>query len=42
MPERFLDATGQLDLSKGDPAEFTFGFGRRCVADVSLTHAFTW
>ena len=31
MPERFLDATGQLDLSKGDPAEFMFGFGRRCV-----------
>ena len=29
MPERFLDASGQVDLSVGDPAEFIFGFGRR-------------
>ena len=29
MPERFLDADGQLDVSKGDPTEFMFGFGRR-------------
>ena len=30
-PERFLDAKGELDLSKGDPASFVFGFGRRSV-----------
>ena len=31
MPERFLDQEGKLDLSKGDPTEFMFGFGRRYV-----------
>ena len=30
-PERFLDANGELDLSKGDPSDFVFGFGRRSV-----------
>ena len=30
-PERFLDANGRLDLTTGDPAEFVYGFGRRCV-----------
>ena len=29
LPERFLDAQGQLDLSDGDPADIVFGFGRR-------------
>lgn len=31
VPERFLDANGRLDLTTGDPAEFVYGFGRRCV-----------
>ena len=31
MPERYLDADGNLDLSRGDPADFVWGFGRRCV-----------
>ncbi|KAH9926303.1 cytochrome P450 98A3 [Epithele typhae] len=32
LPERFLDTSGQLDLSIGDPEDFIFGFGRRvCV-----------
>ena len=30
-PERFLNAKGELDLSKDDPASFVFGFGRRSV-----------
>ena len=30
-PERFLDANGELDLSKGDPSDFVFGCGRRSV-----------
>ena len=31
IPERFLDSSGQLDLSAGDPEDFVFGFGRRYV-----------
>ena len=30
LPERFLNKNG-VDLSRGDPAEFLFGFGRRYV-----------
>lgn len=33
-PERFLNAKGELDLSKGDPASFVFGFGRRSVLSL--------
>ena len=29
IPERFLDADGQLDVNGKDPADFIFGFGRR-------------
>ena len=29
LPERFLDASGNVDVSRGDPADFAFGFGRR-------------
>ena len=29
MPERFLDANGQIDRSRTDPEDATFGFGRR-------------
>ena len=29
MPERFLDANGQVDRSRTDPEDVTFGFGRR-------------
>ncbi|KAI0740350.1 cytochrome P450 98A3 [Earliella scabrosa] len=29
VPERFLDADGQLDVNGKDPADFIFGFGRR-------------
>ncbi|KAH9926308.1 cytochrome P450 98A3 [Epithele typhae] len=29
LPERYLDATGQLDLSKPAPSDWAFGFGRR-------------
>ena len=31
LPERYINAEGQLDISKGDPAEYAFGFGRRSV-----------
>ena len=29
IPERFLDGSGFLDLSTGDPGDFVWGFGRR-------------
>ncbi|KAH9926320.1 cytochrome P450 98A3 [Epithele typhae] len=28
-PERFLDANSQLDLTRSDPSDYAFGFGRR-------------
>ena len=31
-PERFIGADGALDPGARDPADFVFGFGRRCVA----------
>lgn len=37
MPERFLDADGQLDVNGKDPADFAFGFGRRY--DLHVTAA---
>ena len=31
IPERFLDANGQLDVTGKDPSDYAFGFGRRWV-----------
>lgn len=35
-PERFLDPSGKLNLSAGDPEDYIFGFGRRCVLSLSI------
>ena len=30
IPQRFLNKHGHLDAEGKDPADFVFGFGRRC------------
>ncbi|EIN06162.1 cytochrome P450 [Punctularia strigosozonata HHB-11173 SS5] len=41
-PSRFLDASGQMDSSVLDPAEFIFGFGRRICPGRYLAYDSMW
>ena len=37
IPDRFLDASGNLDVHGRDPADVVFGFGRRYDAALAFS-----